>query len=380
MSNVQVAETVIPCVELGPTLAFFTERLGFRLDAIFPAGDPAVALVSGYGLRLRLQRGHDGTPGVLRLACNDPAALAGGAPALVAPNGTRIELAPCAAENAAATDARPALPPHQGFLLTRMQADASWIEGRAGMQYRELLPGQLGGFLGAAHIRIPEGGPVSDYVHFHEVRFQMIYCRAGWVRVVYEDQGEPFVLAAGDCVLQPPRIRHRVLESSPGLEVIEVSSPAEHETRVEHELALPTPVVRREREFAGQRFVRHQRATATWRPWRFDGFEARDLGLAAATGGIADVHVTRVASAGRADPRGHRAELRFVFVLQGRLELECGGHGEERLTAGDAFVLPAGLRHAFRASSHDLELLEVALRSASTLPGNAGVEPDRAAG
>src|SRR5207244_1095094 len=136
---------------------------------------------------------------------------------------------------------------------------------------------------------------------FHEVRFQMIYCRAGWVRVVYEDQGAPFVLAAGDCVLQPPRIRHRVLESSSGCEVIEVSSPAEHETRVDHELALPTPQVRLERDFAGQRFVRHERASATWRPWRFEGFEARDLGIAAATGGLAGACVARAAGSKRTD-------------------------------------------------------------------------------
>jgi len=378
MENVQAAEAVIPCVELQPTLAFFTQRLGFRLDSIFPAADPAVAVVSGYGLRLRLQRGHHGAPGVLRLACMDPGALAGGAPAFVAPNGTRIELVSCADESQAR--AGPALPPPgQAFTLARL-ADARWIEGRVGMQYRELVPAQPGGFLGASHIRIPEGGPVSDYVHFHEVTFQLIYCRAGWVRVVYEDQGPPFVLAAGDCVLQPPLIRHRVLESSPGLEVVEVSSPAEHETRVEHGLALPTPALRRERAFGGQRFVRHEHATAAWRPWRCDGFEARDLGIAAATNSLASACVTRVETARRADSRGHAAALRFGFVLHGGLELEHAGDGRERLAAGDAFVLPAGMRHAFHARSSDLELLEVALSSAGARSGSADVELEPAPG
>ena len=55
----------------------------------------------------------------------------------------------------------------------------------------------------------------------------MIYCYKGWVRVVHEDQRPSFILQAGDCVLQPPEIRHQVLECSPGLEVIEISSPAE---------------------------------------------------------------------------------------------------------------------------------------------------------
>ena len=61
----------------------------------------------------------------------------------------------------------------------------------------------------------------------------------GWVRLAYEGQGEPFILEAGDCVLQPPEIRHRVLESSAGAEVIELGSPAEHITMADHDMTLP---------------------------------------------------------------------------------------------------------------------------------------------
>ena len=93
------------------------------------------------------------------------------------------------------------------------------------MLYRDLIPGRLGGRYIASHISIPEGGPVADWVHFHRIALQMIYVRRGWVRVVYEDQGEPFVMREGDLVLQPPEIRHRVLESSAGLEVVEISAP-----------------------------------------------------------------------------------------------------------------------------------------------------------
>ena len=62
------------------------------------------------------------------------------------------------------------------------------------MQYRDLLPQHQGGSFIASHIVIPNGGPVPDWVHHHGVRFQTIFCVRGWVRVVYEDQGPPFVL------------------------------------------------------------------------------------------------------------------------------------------------------------------------------------------
>src|SRR4030095_14859961 len=152
---------------------------------------------------------------------------------LTSPDGTRIEL----------VEARlPVEVPEgtQEFVLSRM-AD-TWGVGRAGMQYRDLIPSRLGGRFIASHIRIPEGGPVPDYVHFHRIRFQMIYCKTGWARLVYEDQGEPFLFHAGDCVLQPPEIRHRVLEASDGLEVLEIGCPAPHETFPAHaKNPPPTP-------------------------------------------------------------------------------------------------------------------------------------------
>ncbi|HEX5062186.1 MAG TPA: hypothetical protein VFV99_22605 [Kofleriaceae bacterium] len=171
--------------------------------------------------------------------------------------------------------------------------DGHWHQGRAGMEYRDLIPDRRGGRLIASHIRIRDGGPVPDYVHYHAITFQLIYVRAGWVRVVYEDQGPPFVMHAGDCVVQPPLIRHRVLEASPGLEVIELASPARHATYADHELQLPAPSVRPDRDFSGQRFSWH-RAAATRAP-------VEDLGVAAATGGLVTARILRdgAAASGR---------------------------------------------------------------------------------
>ena len=347
------AQVVLPCEPLDATLAFFCERLAFRVAAVFPADAPRVVELVGHGLELRLERGASGSAGSLRLVCADPHALGRGETTLVAPNGTRVELVPA--------DPPLELPRLAAERVLCRAADAEWGTGRAGMLYRDLIPGRQGGRFIASHIRIPQGGPVPDYEHYHRVRFQLIYARRGWVRVVYEDQGPPFVMHAGDCVLQPPQIRHRVLESSPGLEVIELGCPAEHETRADLELALPNPAVQRERVFGGQRFVHHRAADAAWKPWRISGFEARDTGIAAATGGLASVQVARSAGPAEPEPFEHGAELLFWFVLAGRLALRCEDEPRLELAADDALTLPAGAQYALVAASDDLELLEVAL-------------------
>jgi quercetin dioxygenase-like cupin family protein len=139
---------------------------------------------------------------------------------------------------------------------TVQTSTTDWVQGRAGMEYRDLIPDRLAGKVIASHIRLAKGGAVDDYVHYHKVEFQMIHCIKGRIRVVYEDQGEPFWLEPGDWVIQPPEIRHRVLECDARSEVIELSMPAVHETWVDHDITLPTVDYRPDREFSGQRFVR----------------------------------------------------------------------------------------------------------------------------
>jgi len=350
---IRSAEVVLPCTDLAATLAFFTERLGFRLETISPAEEPSVAVIAGHGTRLRLQRGAPGGAGTLRLTLDDPTAVPDGGRVLEAPNGTRIELVSSAPELV--------VPPLEATFVLSRRRDARWRSGRAGMLYRDLVPDRQGGRFVASHIQIPGGGPVADTVHYHRVRFQLIFCTRGWVRLVYEDQGPPFVLAAGDCVLQPPEIRHRVLASSPGLEVVEVGCPAGHDTCVDHELELPTPHVRPERAFEGQRFVRDRARDARWGPWRLEGYEARDTGIAAATGGVVGARVVRACAPVEVAARGaYRpdAELFFLFVVEGRVTLEHEGC-TTALGAGDGLVIPAGSPFTLGEASPELELLEV---------------------
>lgn len=346
-SRIVGAELVVPCSDLAQTLTFFTDEIGFALRSIYPADAPAVAVIEGYGLRLRLDHHASGSPGTLRLLGRQ-----GMAPReWLAPNGMRIELV-----DAESPRPLPALQPR--FAITRGGADAHWERGRAGMRYRDLIEGRLGGRYIASHIAIPEGGPVPDYVHHHAIRFQMIFCRAGWVRVVYEDQGPEFVMQPGDCVLQPPHIRHRVLESSPGLEVIEIACPAQHETRTDPGLDLPNAVVNVDRDFHGQRFVRHVAAQAPWQPWHGAGFDCRNTGIDAATHGLADVRVVRVRDADHTPAQQHARELRFLFVLQGGSTLHAQAEVHP-LQAGDCATIPAGMPYALRACSPDLQWLEV---------------------
>ena len=325
------AEIVLPGDDLHATLAYF-EELGFRVDAISPADDPVTAVVSGHGLRIRFVRGASGDPGVIRVA-------GVAAETLVAPNGTRIERV--------AADPPIAMPALDAK-LSIARAGGDWHVGRAGMRYRDLVPGRYGGRYIASHIQIRDGGPVPDYVHFHKIRFQLIYCYRCWVRVVYEDAGPPFVMEPGDCVLQPPEIRHRVLESSPGLEVVEISCPGSHDTFADHELALPTPGIR-ERTYGGQRFVRHVARDAMWT----DG--VRDLGIAAATGGLATARVIRRAA--RRDAV-HAGEIAVMFVLAGDVSFAHAGE-TVRLARADTVAVPASLPYSLVDPSDDLELLEV---------------------
>ena len=346
----EVAEVVVPCLDLDQTLTFFIENLGFRVEMITPADNPNMAIVSGYGVRLCLRTGGSGKDIILRLHSTDRKAQT-----LQAPNGTTIEIV-----NQSAGVVLPEL--RELLVITPLTSDASWTIGRAGMRYRDLIPSRLGGVFIASHIHIPNGGPVPDYVHYHRVKFQMIYCKSGWVRVVYEDQGDSFVMHAGDCVLQPPEIRHRVLESSDNLEVIEIGAPAEHETFAEHQITLPTAQLKPNRDFSGQRFVRHVAEQAPWQTWRYSGFEARNTGIDAATSGYASAMTIRANKSTIMSESRHEHQLMFLFISSGSATLATGNdHETKQLQTGTSVTLPSLLDFKLEISADDTQFLLVEL-------------------
>jgi len=354
------AEIRLPTHELRDDLPFYTKTLKMRLDLIYPADNPQIAVLSGHGLRLRIEKGASESPGTIRILTGDPDGFADGQRRLTAPNGTLIEI----------EELNPPLVLPQtehAFVVRRLADQAPWIIGRAGMQYRDLVPTRLGGAVIASHIRIPDGGPVPDMVHYHKVGFQLIFCVNGWVDVIYEDQGGPIRLHAGDCFIQPPEIRHRVLEASDGIEVIEIGVPAEHITEIDHVMTLPTPERRPDREWQGQRFVHNVGAKGVFKPFRVSGFEARDTTINANTKGVASVMVARP-SGGPSPWVKHDADILFNFVMSGKMTLDGEGKEPYRLARGDAFVIPPGMATRYSDPSADLELLEV------SLPGNFSTE------
>ena len=347
------AEVVLGSNELDADIDFFMGQVGMRLEQIFPADEPTTAVISGYGLRLRLDTRVACSNAKIEIHCRADSTPATRSP-LVAPNGAEVRwMYP--------TVAAKSWPQAPSLVINTMTNDANWSLGRAGMQYRDLVPGRQSGRLIASHIRIPAGGPVPDYVHYHEVGFQMIYCYRGWVRLLYQDQGPAFVMQAGDCVLQPPKIRHRVLECSTGLEVIEVSAPAEHPTFAEHELQLPTNALQPDRDFSGQRFVHHKLATASWTEEPYTHFQRRNLGFDKATNSLASGSVLHATAHAASLQATHPSDLLFAFVLQGNLQLSVGDISKKRLTVGDSFLIPPGQTHCYQTSAQDLEVLEVRL-------------------
>ncbi len=350
------AQLLLPTQDLNKEINFFSS-IGFRLEQIFPADDPAVAIMSGHNINIRLDKNANCPPATIQILTDEPDKINKGKKELIAPNGTTIKIFP-------KTNELITPPTQHKFEVRHLRDSDPWVIGRAGMLYRDLIPGRLGGSIIASHIRIPNGGPVPDMVHYHTIGFQLIFCYNGWVKLVYEEQGPPFILNAGDCVTQPPEIRHQVLEASDNLEVIEIGVPAEHMTTIDHDMELPTPHFRPEREFQGQRFCHHQLKNAKWKKWKINSFEFRETGINESTKGVASVRVVRTEKLNKnTNPKAvsHDADIYFTFIMQGNMELIVDGNEPHLLKKGDAFVVPPDLKFQFINTSEDLELLEVVL-------------------
>ena len=102
---------------------------------------------------------------------------------------------------------------------------------RAYAHYRDLGIAKATGGLAQAHV-IRLIGPCDPKEvskrHYHDVDFQMIYVLKGWIKGEYD--GEVVTMHEGSCWLQPPRIKHAVLDYSDDCELLEIVMPADFKT------------------------------------------------------------------------------------------------------------------------------------------------------
>jgi mannose-6-phosphate isomerase-like protein (cupin superfamily) len=103
--------------------------------------------------------------------------------------------------------------------------------------------------------------------------------------------------------------------------------------------------------------------------FKADGLRAyakyRDLGIAAASHGLAQAHVIRLQ--GPCDPAEvsklhfHDVDFQMVYVLKGWVKTYMDGQGETLMQEGSAWTQPPKIKHMILDYSDDVELLEVIL-------------------
>ncbi|MBR0873078.1 cupin [Bradyrhizobium tropiciagri] len=103
--------------------------------------------------------------------------------------------------------------------------------------------------------------------------------------------------------------------------------------------------------------------------FKADGLRAyakyRDLGIAAASHGLAQAHVIRLQ--GPCNPEEvsklhfHDVQFQMVYVLKGWVKTYMEGEGETLMQQGSAWTQPPKIKHMILDYSDDVELLEVIL-------------------
>jgi mannose-6-phosphate isomerase-like protein (cupin superfamily) len=121
--------------------------------------------------------------------------------------------------------------PAQRFTVSHFK-EADFEQGlRSYAKYRDLGIAAATNGLAQAHVirMLPPVVPeVVSKRHYHDVDFQMIYVLKGWMKGEYD--GQEVMMKEGSCWLQPPRIKHTVLDYSDDCELLEIILPADFGT------------------------------------------------------------------------------------------------------------------------------------------------------
>ena len=163
---------VAGATEFAATVQWFMTR-GWVVTTVFPADSPRQSTLNAYGITVCIHRSCLQTlPEPPTKASTDATSIIVNCPngkldlpvgkdgvnvelgvEMVAPNGSKVMFL-----DTSAGMHMPARAP--SFVLSRRTSTEHWEGGRAGMQYRDLIPGRQGGRYIASHIKIPTGGSV----------------------------------------------------------------------------------------------------------------------------------------------------------------------------------------------------------------------------
>ena len=127
-------------------------------------------------------------------------------------------------------------------LATCYSEDAVWRPGLRGFaHYRDLGVEEATGGQIRAHVVKINGDAFNEHhttgLHRHHCDFQFNYCLKGWIKFIYEGHEGEYVFKAGDTWLQPAGIVHNEIECSNDVEILEIYSPAIHETEAVDQMA-----------------------------------------------------------------------------------------------------------------------------------------------
>jgi hypothetical protein len=123
-------------------------------------------------------------------------------------------------------------PCKQTFVARHHSPDAFEIGLRRYAQYRDLGIAAATNGLARAHVikMVPPCDPAEvSKRHYHDVEFQMVYVLKGWIKGEYDGAGI-VTMREGSCWLQPPKIKHAVLDYSDDCELLEIILPADFDT------------------------------------------------------------------------------------------------------------------------------------------------------
>jgi hypothetical protein len=123
--------------------------------------------------------------------------------------------------------------PKQRIAISHHREEDFKADGlRTYAKYRDL--GFAAATQGLAHAQVirligPCNPAEVSKLHFHDLEFQMVYVLKGWVKTYMEGQGET-LMQQGSAWIQPPRIKHLIMDYSDDVELLEVVLPAEFKT------------------------------------------------------------------------------------------------------------------------------------------------------